>query len=117
LRITAIISFCLFASMTTAAMAMSPADLKPPMTSDERDYYETIKSDPATAQSFLVTRDYVRKAQALVEGKITATDFPATKPSGYSLQYLLPEDSETVNNAMGIKLQALMLANPKLLGQ
>ena len=116
MRITVLISLCLFVA-ATGAMAMSPSDLKPPMTSEESDYYETIKSDPVASQGFLVTRDYVRKAQSVIDGKTKPIDFPAEKPVGYSLAYLLPEDSETINKATGMALQALMLANPKLLGQ
>ena len=108
MRAALFLPLCLLSSLSTAALALSPADLKPAMTSDESSYYETIKGDPAAAQSFLVTRDYVRKAQAVVDGALPPLSFPAKKPHGFTAKYLLPDDPAVINNALGMYDTAIM---------
>ena len=99
------------------ALALSPSDLKPAMTAEESDYYDTIKADPSAAQSFLVTRDYVRKAQAVVSGSLPPLSFPGKRPAGFTVDYLLPDDPSTINEALGMYLAAALKANPHFLGQ
>ncbi len=74
------------------------------MSSVEQQYYDSIKGNATAAQNFLITREYVRKAQAVVAGSLPAASFPAQKPSGFSVAYLLPDDPSTINTALGMYL-------------
>jgi hypothetical protein len=107
-RAAIFLSLSLLSSFATAAFALSPSDLNPAMTSQESTYYDTIKADPTAAQSFLITRDYVRKAQAVVDGSLAPISFPPRKPAGFTVKYLLPDDPSVINTALGMYL----VANP-----
>src|ERR1700757_4086168 len=102
MRAALLTSLCLMSLFATAAFALSPSDLTPPMTSQESAYYETIKDDPTAGESFLVTRDYVRKAEAVVNGSLAAASFPPQKPKGFTVKYLLPDDPAVINKALGM---------------
>jgi len=67
---------------------VTPADLTP----IELDYYNKA-TDPEVKKNFIITRSYVRIAQKVVDKKIPPEAFPVTKPAGFSVQYLLPDDS------------------------
>lgn len=101
-----ILSLALLSSLTVSAYAtyLSPSSLNPEMTPVEQQYYNTIKGNATPAQNFLITRDYVRKAQAVVSGEASPSSFPAKKPFGFSVTYLLPDDASTINTALGMYL-------------
>jgi len=78
---------------------VTPADL----TAIELDYYNKT-TDPEVKKNFIITRSYVRIAQKLVAKKIAPEDFPVAKPTGFSVQYLLPDDAHVINEALGLAL-------------
>jgi hypothetical protein len=78
---------------------VTPADL----TAVELDFYNKA-TDPAVKKNFLVTRSYLRIAQKVVDKKLPASAFPVIKPTGFSVQYLLPDDPHVINEAMGLAL-------------
>lgn len=78
---------------------VTPADLTP----IELDYYNKA-TDPEVKKNFIITRSYVRIAQKVVDKKIPPEAFPVTKPAGFSVQYLLPDDSHVINEALGLAL-------------
>jgi hypothetical protein len=82
---------------------VTPADL----TAIELDYYNKA-TDPEVKKNFIVTRSYVRIAQKLVAKKIAPEEFPVTKPTGFSVQYLLPDDAHVINEALGLALAKSM---------
>lgn len=97
--------FCVvFGSLATAAAALAPNELKPAFSADEQSFYATLSG--ADAQNFLITRKYVRQAQAVVDGKMNPLSFPAKKPAGFTVAYLLPDDPTVINNALGMYLTA-----------
>lgn len=98
------------AAAASAAPALTPQSLRPAMTQEEQEYYDTIKNDPKTAQNFLITRDYVRKAQAVKSGKMSPLSFPSQRPAGFSVDYLLPDDPGVINDALGMYLSAKLAA-------
>jgi hypothetical protein len=104
----------LFSVLATPAFAVSPSDLRPPMTSQESAYYDTIKADSSAAQSFLITRAYVRMAQAVADGSLSPLSFPSQKPAGFTVKYLLPDEPSVINKALGMYLEATLKADPKL---
>jgi len=67
------------------------------------DYYNKA-TDPEVKKNFIITRSYVRIAQKVVDKKIPPEAFPVTKPAGFSVQYLLPDDSHVINEALGLAL-------------
>jgi hypothetical protein len=78
---------------------VTPADL----TAIELDYYNKA-TDPEVKKNFIITRSYVRIAQKVVDKKIPPEAFPVTKPAGFSVQYLLPDDAHVINEALGLAL-------------
>jgi hypothetical protein len=78
----------------TAAQMVKPADF----TAEERDYYRTL--GPAAAKSFIATRSYVRVCRQVVEHKLPALRLP-NRPAGFNVKYLLPEDPNIINRALG----------------
>jgi hypothetical protein len=82
-----------------ASQLVTPAELTP----IERDYYNSA-TDPQVKKNFLITRSYVRIAQKVVDKKLPPEAFPAIKPKGFSVQYLLPDDPSLINQAMGLSL-------------
>jgi len=102
------ISFALAAAAALAsfASALTPQELKTPA---EIQLYETIKANPAEVAVFLATRDYVHKAEAVLKGKLSASELPG-KPKNFSKIYLLPGEKDTVNEAVKISVAALAQA-------
>jgi hypothetical protein len=92
------------AALSARASALTPGEL----TQQERSIYETIKSDPKSVESFLATRDYARKAAAIVAA-------PADKglarqlkrPKNFNAKWLLAGESDKVNAAVELSLNAL----------
>ena len=101
-----LLSLVVFSAYATPVFALSPSDLKPPMTSEESSFYDKIKGDPASAQGFLATREYVRTARAVVTGSLPPLSYPSDKPPGFSAKYLLAEDPSILNKALGMYLAA-----------
>lgn len=88
-------SLAILAVLAAPAAALTPDQL----TSDEQTAYQKVKGDPTSAQNFLATRDFVRKARAVVSGSSRATEMPR-KPSGFDERYLLPGDSDAIDQAV-----------------
>lgn len=101
-----VLSLALIPALAAFAAALSPGDLRPGLTAAEQKFYATLQDDPDAAQSFLVTRDYVRKAQAVKSGALSPLSFPAEKPDGFNVAYLQPNDPSVINIAMGKFLAA-----------
>ena len=87
----------------SGARALTPAELNP----QEQQRYAALKSDKAAAESFLVTRDYVRKAKAVVEGKGSAMAFP-DEPDQFDAKYLFPGESKTLQKAIQLAISAFI---------
>jgi hypothetical protein len=79
--------------MTTAQL-VKPAGLTP----TERSYYKKLNA--AAAKSFIATRSYVRLCRQVLERKLLALQLPQ-KPVGFNVKYLLPEDPNIINRALG----------------
>lgn len=90
------------------AQSLSPSQLTP----QEQKRYEAIKGDPAAAESFLVTRDYVRKAQAIVKGQMAAATLP-DEPDQFESKYLFPGESATLKQAIRLALAAYIDSRAK----
>lgn len=101
-----ILSLALLPALPIFSAALSPEDLRPALSSTEQKFYAKIQGDPDAAQSFLITREYVRKAQAVKSGALSPLAFPSEKPDGFNVAYLLPNDPSVINVAMGKYLAA-----------
>jgi hypothetical protein len=105
----AIACFCLITATVAIGVAraeelapsllVKPADLTPV----ERDYYDKA-TDPQVKKNFIITRSYVRLAQKVVAKTMAPEAYPAAKPNGFSVQYLLPDDPHVLNEALGLAL-------------
>ena len=85
-------SFALLAALAAAARALTPAELD----ANERDLYNTITQDnPAAAEDFLATRDYVH---AILNPNVSATALPRM-PDAFSTKYLLPNEDKLIRTA------------------
>ncbi len=79
-------------------------------TAEERAKYKKLAAtDKAEAESYLATRDYVRKAKAVVDGGGKgAKDFPS-KPKGFGSRHLSADgkDKAAINAAVQLSIQAI----------
>ena len=89
-------------SRLAPAQTISPSE----MTKVELDFYQTLSGQEA--EDFIVTRSYVRLAQQEIDHKLPPLKFPARKPDGFSVKYLLPDDPSVINRALGDYLAARM---------
>ena len=89
--------------LAAPALALTPRQLTP----REQQVYQTVKNDPNEAAAFLATREYVRKAQAVINGSLPAIKMP-DKPANFEDQYLFPGEVDLVNRAVSLALFALM---------
>ena len=77
------------------------------LTPEEKDYYDHA-ANQTVRKNFIITRSYLRLAQKLVDKQIPPDAFPMRKPKGFSVEYLLPDDPEIINEAIGIALSHAM---------
>ena len=89
-------------SRLTPAQTISRSD----MTKVELDFYQTLNGQ--AAEDFIVTRSYLRLAQQEIDHKLPPLKFPARKPDGFSVKYLLPDDPSVINRAIADYLTAKM---------
>jgi hypothetical protein len=89
-----------------AAMSADQILTRDQMTGQERDYYDTLK-DPVAARGFIMTRSYVRVCQRVVDHTLPALQLPP-KPPGFTAAYLLPDDADIINKAIGEYLQSAL---------
>ena len=54
----------------------------------------------------MITRAYVREAQAVVNDPSAAVSFHS-KPKGFSVRYLLPGEADTINQAVSANIAAM----------
>lgn len=91
---------------------LSGSDLPTP---EERAKYEQLLTfDKAEAESYLITRNYVRMAKAVVDSDgVGALDFPG-KPKGFAKRHLSADgkDKDTINAAVMLSIEALAKARP-----
>ncbi|MBI2789461.1 MAG: hypothetical protein HYX59_12325 [Elusimicrobia bacterium] len=91
---------------------LSGSDLPTP---EERARYEQLLAvDKAEAESYLITRNYVRMAKAIVDSDgVGALDFPG-KPKGFAKRHLSADgkDKDTINAAVMLSIKALSKARP-----
>ncbi|MFI5345065.1 MAG: hypothetical protein ACHQ51_01710 [Elusimicrobiota bacterium] len=85
------------------ARALTPAELTP----QEQQRYATLKSDKTAADNFMITRDYIRKAKAVVEGKGSAMAFP-DQPDEFDSKYLFPGESKVLQKAIQMAISAFI---------
>lgn len=87
-----------------AGAAITPADLN----SQERARYEAVKSDPKAADSFLATREYVHKAQAIAAAPLNARlALELKRPKNFDAKFLFAGEVDTINTAVKLSLTAL----------
>lgn len=91
---------------------LSGSDLPTP---EERAKYEQLLTvDKAEAESYLITRNYVRMAKAVVDSDgVGALEFPG-KPKGFAKRHLSADgkDKDTINAAVMLSIEALAKARP-----
>lgn len=95
-----VLPLALLAALASSAAALTPDNLDPALSAKEQKKYDSLVGNPQEAQSFLITRDYVRKADKVNKGVIPARSFPPQRPTGFTPRYLLPEDALTINDAL-----------------
>ena len=114
-RLVASAAFCAsWAFAESSAVAQSESSRLTPaqtigrsdMTKVELDFYQTLGGQ--AAEDFIVTRSCVRLAQQEIDHKLPPLKFPARKPNGFSVKYLLPDDPSVINRALGDYLAARM---------
>ncbi len=91
------------AALAAPALALSPGQLTP----QEQQVYRSVASNPRQAAAFLATRDYVRKAQSVLNGDLPALKLP-DKPRNFEDRYLFPGEADMVNKAVAQALFAMM---------
>ena len=102
MRKIALVLSVLIASSATA-FALTEADLSQP----ERQLLAAVKANnPADAPNFMITRAYVRRAQAALKDPAAAANFHS-KPEGFSVRYLLAGDADTINQAVSASIAAM----------
>lgn len=100
----AILALTVVAAFAGRASALTPSDLNP----QELARYETIKADPKAAESFLATRDYVRKSAAIVASPTnTRIALELKRPKNFDAKYLMAGDVDKINAAVKLSLTAL----------
>lgn len=101
------LSLALLPSLAVFSAAIAPGDLRPALTNAEQKFYQQkLQSDPTAAENFLITREYVRKAQAVQAGTLSPLSFPPEKPAGFNVAYLQANDPSVINSALGKFLAA-----------
>jgi hypothetical protein len=83
------------------ALALSVGDLN----AAEQKQYQAI-TDAKDKDSFLITRDYVRKAQAVVDDKAPALTFPG-KPKGFRSKFISSDEKDIINEAVVKSIEAM----------
>ena len=92
----------LFLSLAVSrAQALTAEELTP----QEQQRYATLNNDATAQQSYLITRDYVRKAKAVVGGQLAAISMP-DEPDEFNAKFLFPGESKTLKSAIQKALSA-----------
>jgi hypothetical protein len=107
MRLSRFLLSAIAASLATMASAMSPSDLKPTLSADESARYESLKSDSAKAQSFLITRDYVRKCKAVVDGAADPNSLP-DQPDEFDDHYTSSDERKMMSKAIQLAISAFI---------
>lgn len=92
----------LFCFVAARAVALDPKD----MTAWEADRWSQVKSDRKSAESFLVTRDYVRLCGRIVDGKASAKGL--AQPKGFDKKHLAKGEAKIINGAVQRMLNGLV---------
>jgi hypothetical protein len=112
MRLSRFLLSAMAASFATVALAMSPSDLKPTMSAEESARYETLKSDSVKAQSFLITRDYVRKCKAVVDHTVDPNSLP-DQPDEFDDHYTSSDERKMMSKAIILAISAFIDARAK----
>lgn len=90
------------------APAKGPAMLAPgQLTPAEKQVYDGLSSNPASARKYLVTRDFLRKCDAVLADHSKAIDLPV-QPEMLVERYLSAAEKARVDEAVDLNLAALM---------
>lgn len=77
------------------------------LTAAEKQVYDGLSSNPASARKYLVTRDYLRKCDAVLADHSKAIDLPV-QPEMLVERYLSAAEKARVDEAVDLNLAALM---------
>lgn len=100
----AMLALAAVAAFVANASALTPKDLNP----QELAQYNKISGDPKSADSFLATRDFVRKCAAVnaaPENKALA--IALKQPKNLNGKYLSAADNETIDGAIELSVNAI----------
>ena len=106
LQFTLVALFMAFAA--TGAHALKRSDLTP----KEEQRYATLAADTTAAENFLITREYVRQADAVVTGKSPAIGLP-DEPDQFEAKYLFPGESKMIQKAVVKAISAFIDSRAK----
>src|ERR1700674_2325293 len=86
--------------------AVWAASLKPQVPASERAVYlDMLKTDPAAAKKYLITREYVSQCRQVVASPNLAIDLP-NEPDGVDWKYITKADQKILKDAVGKSIEA-----------
>ena len=86
-----------------SAAALTPEQLTPA----EKKVYATLTKNPTAAQRYLVTRDYLRKCEAILADPSKALTLPV-QPGKLDDRYLTADERAHVDEAVDLNVGALI---------
>jgi hypothetical protein len=95
------VALALCASAARAALTSAQ------LTSAEKQTYAGLKNDGAAAQSFLITREYLRECRKVVEGSLSPGQLPF-EPDGFDPNYVSPAEQKIVDKAINMNIAAML---------
>ncbi|MDE2489312.1 MAG: hypothetical protein KGM24_00585 [Elusimicrobia bacterium] len=99
---TLILGAALAFAVSPAMAALTPAQL----TASEQRTYQTLRSNPTAAQRFLVTRDYLRDCQKVVDHKMNALMLKY-EPDDFDPSYVNNAEQRIVDKAITMNIAAM----------
>ena len=100
---TMILGAVLALCASSAGAALTPAQL----TSAEKQTYAGLQSDSDAAQRFLITRDYLRQCQKVVNGSLSAAKLEF-EPDEFDSTYVNSAEQKIIDRAINLNIAAML---------
>lgn len=98
-----LLAFAFLLLAAAPAAALTPEELTPA----EKKVYATLTKNPTSAQRYLITRDYLRKCEAILADPGKAISLPV-QPGKLDERYLTADERARVDEAVDLNVAALI---------
>lgn len=101
-------SLLILVALLVSYATVYAASLKPQVPVPEQKIYaDMLKSNPAVAKTYLITREYVSQCRQVVENPQFAIDLP-DEPDGFDPKYVTKAELKMMNKAVQLAFAAFL---------